>query len=96
MKKFSMKAVKATKPGHTKAASHGQTKPRLKARHLSTIGKSAFGAVPNPNDAAFGPGGPPPAGGAPAFPPPGGGAPSGPMDAGAGALAGPSGGPPGM
>lgn len=82
MKKFSSKSVKATKSPQKKAASHGQTKPRLKTRHLSTIGKSAFGAVPT--------------GGAPAFPPAGGAPAAMPMDSGGAALAGPSGGPPGM
>lgn len=75
--------MKMMKP---KTKTHAADKPHLRARKLSSIGKSAFSAPPSP--LAFAPG--PDAGGAPAFPPPdmsgGGGAP--PMAAPAG--------PPGM
>lgn len=94
MKKF--KTLTKTSPPKGSTAHHGQPKPRLRARHLSTIGKSAFGAIPPDAGApAFPSGGP----GGPAFPPApdAGGAPlAAPMDAGAGALMGGGGGPPGM
>lgn len=74
-----------------KGGRHTQPKPRLRTRHLSSTGKSAY---------APGPGG----AGLPAFPPAAGPAGPGmpaPMDPGAGGadsapLAGPAGGPPGM
>ena len=75
-----------------KMGKHANPKPRLRARHLSTIGKSAY--APGPGGAAsmpaFAPG---PSGGpagAPAFPDPGAGG------ADSASLGGPSGGPPGM
>lgn len=91
MKKFS--APKMAKPHIPKQGSHRASKPRLRTRHMSTIGKSAF-AGPSPEGALAFPPSPMGGGGAPAFAPPGGpGGPGAPPDAGAGALEG-GGGPP--
>ena len=89
MKKLGVKThAPKTKLGH-----HGANKPRLRTRHLSTIGKSAF-AGPQPDSGMPFP--PSPGGGDAAFGAAPGAGPAPPPDAGAGALAGPSGGPPGM
>lgn len=97
MKKLpTSKAPAMAKP---KMGHHGNPKPRLRTRHLSTTGKSAFAGPPPGAGLAFPPGAPGGPGGAPAFPPPGGGDPGaggGLPDPGAGALAGAGGGAPGM
>jgi len=88
------RSVKPLKPNIPAMGKHKPSKPRLKTRHLSTIGKSAFGAPDPTAGMAFPPGAGAPAG-APAFAPGDPGAPqAAPPDA--GALAGAGGGPPGM
>lgn len=78
--------MKTGKTKLPKAGHHAQPKPRLRTRHLSSTGKSAY--APGPGGAGAVPAFPPgPAGaGAPAFPDPGAGG------ADSAALAGPSGG----
>lgn len=87
-----MKTAKAKLP---KGGHHTNPKPRLRTRHMSSVGKSAYSGG---GGASAVPAFPAPGPGAPAFGAPDGAPPQAPGVGGADSapLTGPSGGPPGM